>query len=193
MYIIVFYYRSTPKHSTIFVDERKNEERLRRDCLFEDEFYERMLSDSLTVCDLLQTHLSDCIAGVRARSPTALSSPFTSPPGTPILSRSSSSQPFAEYIRPNSHLTTKNSPSSLQPQLSPKGTISVSNSGVRRPTSKGLHQFPTSSLRLIANSNGILMQNTAASLPPISPGKNFFDYVVLIFFKIKNRFKNLFL
>uniref|UniRef100_A0A915E9U2 Uncharacterized protein n=1 Tax=Ditylenchus dipsaci TaxID=166011 RepID=A0A915E9U2_9BILA len=86
--------RSIPKHTVLIDDPKKTEERLRRDCLYEDEFYDKMLADSVLVCDLLQTHLSDCIAGVRAKTPTALSSPFTSPPQTPNMSRSQSSQPL---------------------------------------------------------------------------------------------------
>lgn len=144
------------------MDERKHEERLRRDCLFEDEFYDRILSDSLTVCDLLQSHLNDCIVGVRARSPTALYSPFTSPPGTPLLSRSSSSQPFAEYLKTNSGLAISATPP-LQ-QQPPKVKISVINGSLKSHYNK--QQFPTT------RKNGNIMLN--ASLPPISPGKLFF-------------------
>lgn len=150
------------------MDERKHEERLRRDCLFEDEFYDRILSDSLIVCDLLQSHLNDCIVGVRARSPTALSSPFTSPPGTPLLSRSSS-QPFAEYLRTNSGLATSATPP-LQ-QQPPKVKISVSNGGLKSHYNK--QQFPTT------RKNQNIMLN--ASLPPISPGNLFFEKFKRIF------------
>uniref|UniRef100_A0A183C3T9 Rho-GAP domain-containing protein n=1 Tax=Globodera pallida TaxID=36090 RepID=A0A183C3T9_GLOPA len=86
--------RSTPKHAFIPEDPRLLLERQRRHCLYGEEVYDKMVAESLLVCDLLQTHLDDCIAGVRAKSPTALSSPFTTPPGSPFMSRSTSMQPF---------------------------------------------------------------------------------------------------
>uniref|UniRef100_A0A914HDM1 Uncharacterized protein n=1 Tax=Globodera rostochiensis TaxID=31243 RepID=A0A914HDM1_GLORO len=86
--------RSTPKHAFIPEDPRLLLERQKRHCLYGEEVYDKMVAESLLVCDLLQTHLNDCIAGVRAKSPTALSSPFTTPPGSPFMSRSTSMQPF---------------------------------------------------------------------------------------------------
>jgi len=150
--------RSVPKHAAIYPDERKREERLRRDCLFEREIYDKMMADSLLICDLLQSHLSDCIAGVRAKSPTALSSPFTSPPVTPILSRSQSSglQPQPEQLTnspPMGYTRSRMaSPWDRQGQAStvgaPKVRISVSNGhfkddiGYSTPTNR-VAPFPT--------------------------------------------------
>ncbi|KAK6061848.1 hypothetical protein COOONC_00485 [Cooperia oncophora] len=57
--------RSIPKHAKI----TKREDRSMRNCLFEQEVYDSMLIDSLRVCDLLQTHLDECITSVRAKSP----------------------------------------------------------------------------------------------------------------------------
>ncbi|KIH42503.1 hypothetical protein ANCDUO_27512, partial [Ancylostoma duodenale] len=57
--------RSIPKHAKI----TKKEDKSMRNCLFEQEVYDSMLFDSLRVCDLLQTHLDECISSVRAKSP----------------------------------------------------------------------------------------------------------------------------
>ncbi|KJH43193.1 hypothetical protein DICVIV_10792 [Dictyocaulus viviparus] len=57
--------RSIPKHAKI----TKHEDRSMRNCLFEQKVYDSMLFDSLRVCDLLQSHLDDCIVSVRAKSP----------------------------------------------------------------------------------------------------------------------------
>ncbi|PIO77401.1 hypothetical protein TELCIR_00478 [Teladorsagia circumcincta] len=57
--------RSIPKHAKI----TKREDRSMRNCLFEQEVYDSMLIDSLRVCDMLQTHLDECITSVRAKSP----------------------------------------------------------------------------------------------------------------------------
>uniref|UniRef100_A0A1I7XEV2 Uncharacterized protein n=1 Tax=Heterorhabditis bacteriophora TaxID=37862 RepID=A0A1I7XEV2_HETBA len=57
--------RSIPKHAKII----KKEDKSMKNCLFEQEVYDSMLSDSLRVCDLLQSHLDDCIVSVRAKSP----------------------------------------------------------------------------------------------------------------------------
>ncbi|VDM59995.1 unnamed protein product [Angiostrongylus costaricensis] len=57
--------RSIPKHAKI----TKCEDRSMRNCLFDQEVYDSMLFDSLRVCDLLQSHLDDCIISVRAKSP----------------------------------------------------------------------------------------------------------------------------
>ncbi|CAJ0957935.1 unnamed protein product, partial [Mesorhabditis belari] len=57
--------RSIPKHANI---KPKPKDPL-RNCLFEQEVYDTMLSDSLKVCDLLAAHLDDCITHVRAKSP----------------------------------------------------------------------------------------------------------------------------
>ncbi|WKY16303.1 hypothetical protein Q1695_001185 [Nippostrongylus brasiliensis] len=57
--------RSIPKHAKI----TKREDRSMRNCLFEQEVYDSMLFDSLRVCDLLQSHLDECITSVRAKSP----------------------------------------------------------------------------------------------------------------------------
>ncbi|CAJ0572806.1 unnamed protein product, partial [Mesorhabditis spiculigera] len=57
--------RSIPKHAKI---PQKPKDPL-RNCLFEQEVYDTMLSDSLKVCDLLASHLDDCMAHVRAKSP----------------------------------------------------------------------------------------------------------------------------
>ncbi|KAL6724969.1 hypothetical protein Aduo_019803 [Ancylostoma duodenale] len=57
--------RSIPKHAKI----TKKEDKSMRNCLFEQEVYNSMLFDSLRVCDLLQTHLDECISSVRAKSP----------------------------------------------------------------------------------------------------------------------------
>lgn len=75
-------------------NKKKTEDRLKKDCLYETNIYDQMLADSLLICEMLQTHLTDCIDGVRAHSPTVLSSPFTSPPTSPLLSRTYSSQPL---------------------------------------------------------------------------------------------------
>ncbi|CAJ0609415.1 unnamed protein product [Cylicocyclus nassatus] len=57
--------RSIPKHAKI----TKREDKSMRNCLYEQEVYDSMLFDSLRVCDLLQTHLDECISSVRAKSP----------------------------------------------------------------------------------------------------------------------------
>lgn len=63
-----------------------------------------MLDDSLLICNMLQTHLNDCINGVRAQSPNILTSPFTSPSTTPILPKAQSSQ-LLNYEKNNSILS----------------------------------------------------------------------------------------
>ncbi|CAI4230034.1 unnamed protein product [Auanema sp. JU1783] len=57
--------RSIPKHAKIM----KKEDKSMNNCLFEKEVYDSMLCDSLRVCDLLQSHLDDCIVSVRTKSP----------------------------------------------------------------------------------------------------------------------------
>ncbi|CAB3401061.1 unnamed protein product [Caenorhabditis bovis] len=59
--------RSIPKHARIV----KKEDNSMKNCLFEKEVYDGMLSDSLRVCEMLQSHLDDCIVSVRAKSPDA--------------------------------------------------------------------------------------------------------------------------
>ncbi|KAI6191649.1 hypothetical protein M3Y97_00250900 [Aphelenchoides bicaudatus] len=61
--------RSIPKHSVVVNNPKKVEERQRNNCIFEPAIYERMLDDSLLVCDLLKEHLNDCVKTVRAQSP----------------------------------------------------------------------------------------------------------------------------
>uniref|UniRef100_A0A7E4ZRL4 Flocculation protein FLO11-like n=1 Tax=Panagrellus redivivus TaxID=6233 RepID=A0A7E4ZRL4_PANRE len=70
--------RSIPKHAKLESDPNKEERRLRQNCIYEPEVYDKMLSDSLQMCDLLQTHLTDCITSTRAKSPPP-TSPFRSP------------------------------------------------------------------------------------------------------------------
>ncbi|CAI2357685.1 unnamed protein product [Caenorhabditis sp. 36 PRJEB53466] len=62
--------RSIPKHARIV----KKEDTSMKNCLFEKEVYDTMLSDSLRVCEMLQSHLDDCIVSVRAKSPEPTSS-----------------------------------------------------------------------------------------------------------------------
>ncbi|CAD6187459.1 unnamed protein product [Caenorhabditis auriculariae] len=57
--------RSIPKHAKIV----KKEDNSLKNCLFEQEVYDTMLSDSLRVCEMLQSHLDDCMVSVRAKSP----------------------------------------------------------------------------------------------------------------------------
>lgn len=125
--------RSTPKHAYISQDPKRIYDRLRRDCLYPQDVYEKMVQDSLLVCDLLQTHLDDVISGVRAKSPTALSSPFTTPPGSPFMARSSSLH-FPGANAPISRVTISVSPMAQQanPTSSP------------RPSGASLPPFPTS-------------------------------------------------
>ncbi|KAI1730650.1 hypothetical protein Ddc_03361 [Ditylenchus destructor] len=166
--------RSIPKHSAVIVDPRKTTERLRRDCLFEEEFYDKMLSDSLLVCDLLQSHLSECIVGVRAKSPTALSSPFTSPPQTPILSRSQSAQ--QQFIGIESGRRSTLPPPTVGGSPQPhRVTISVMSGngyvqsgmgprGSAPTTPSGGRPFVRSAALSVAP-----YYSPSASLPPLSP------------------------
>ncbi|CAI5454405.1 unnamed protein product [Caenorhabditis angaria] len=62
--------RSIPKHARV----TKKEDNSMKNCLFEKEVYDTMLSDSLRVCEMLQSHLDDCIVSVRAKSPEPTSS-----------------------------------------------------------------------------------------------------------------------
>ncbi|CAD5229061.1 unnamed protein product [Bursaphelenchus okinawaensis] len=89
--------RSTPKHAVIRNSEKKAEHRQRKDCLFQPEVYEKMLSDSLAVCDLLTSHLDECISTVRSRSPVLERKLINSPvpgfdslphPGSPLPAHS---------------------------------------------------------------------------------------------------------
>jgi hypothetical protein len=73
--------RSIPKHAVIEIDPKKEERRQRDNCLFEPEVYDKMLSESLMVCDMLQMHLNDCITNTRAKSP--LTSPSSSSSKSP--------------------------------------------------------------------------------------------------------------
>nr|CAD2180872.1 unnamed protein product [Meloidogyne enterolobii] len=82
--------RSTPKHAYVSQDIKRVNDRLSRNCIYKSDVYEKMVNDSLLVCDMLQDHLDNVISGVRAKSPTALSSPFTTPPGSPFMTRSTS-------------------------------------------------------------------------------------------------------
>ncbi|KAH7704850.1 Protein E01G6.2, partial [Aphelenchoides avenae] len=124
---------SIPKHAAIFDDEKKNEERRRRNCLYDPEVYDRMLSDSLQVCDLLQSHLNECIVTVRAKSPTPKpTSPtpfYYSPPpahrGLPPTGRSMTSVP-ASPVTPH------------------RSSVSVSSSAVTRKA-ESLEPPPTTS------------------------------------------------
>lgn len=59
--------RSIPKHAV--VDTSDFAQRSLRNCLFDASVYENMLCDSLKVCDMLQSHLNECIVTIRARSP----------------------------------------------------------------------------------------------------------------------------
>ncbi|VDO54648.1 unnamed protein product, partial [Haemonchus placei] len=80
--------RSIPKHAKI----TKREDRSMRNCLFEQEVYDSMLIDSLRVCDLLQTHLDECITSVRAKSPENC-------PSSTISSSPSLKRPLKSCIR----------------------------------------------------------------------------------------------
>uniref|UniRef100_A0A8R1EJH0 Uncharacterized protein n=1 Tax=Caenorhabditis japonica TaxID=281687 RepID=A0A8R1EJH0_CAEJA len=62
--------RSIPKHARII----KKEDNSMKNCLFEKEVYDTMLSDSLRVCEMLQSHLDDCILSVRTKTPDPTSS-----------------------------------------------------------------------------------------------------------------------
>ncbi|CAO4383103.1 unnamed protein product [Caenorhabditis nigoni] len=62
--------RSIPKHARVV----KKEDNSMKNCIFEKEVYDTMLSDSLRVCEMLQSHLDDCIVSVRAKSPEPTSS-----------------------------------------------------------------------------------------------------------------------
>uniref|UniRef100_A0A914BW12 Uncharacterized protein n=1 Tax=Acrobeloides nanus TaxID=290746 RepID=A0A914BW12_9BILA len=61
--------RSIPKHAVLESDPNKEAEKRLKNCIFEPEVYDKMLNDSLLVCDMLQTHLGDCIVSVRTKSP----------------------------------------------------------------------------------------------------------------------------
>ncbi|CAD5234739.1 unnamed protein product [Bursaphelenchus xylophilus] len=89
--------RSTPKHAVLRNTEKRMEQRQRKDCLFQPEVYEKMLSDSLAVCDLLTSHLDECISTVRSRSPILERKLMSSPvpgfdslpyPGSPLPAHS---------------------------------------------------------------------------------------------------------
>lgn len=67
--MIFFKLRSIPKHAVLEIDPNKEAEKRLRHCIFEPEVYDKMLSDSLLVCDMLEKHLDDCIVSVRAKSP----------------------------------------------------------------------------------------------------------------------------
>ncbi|KAL3091582.1 hypothetical protein niasHT_024164 [Heterodera trifolii] len=146
--------RSTPKHAFISEDPRKVLERQRRHCIYGENVYDKMVAESLLVCDLLQNHLGDCIAGVRAKSPAALSSPFTTPPGSPFMTRSTSMQPFQSNVggtaKPISRVTISVSPMAHQahhplaplPHLPPFPTAAIAPPEVRitRPSFEGMRQ-----------------------------------------------------
>lgn len=67
---LIIAFRSIPKHAVLEVDPVKEAERRTKHCIFEPEVYDKMLDDSLLVCDMLKTHLEDCIVSVRTKSPT---------------------------------------------------------------------------------------------------------------------------
>lgn len=101
-----FLYNKTKENSEQTRNKKKIEERLKKNCLYDTNVYDQMLDDSLLICNMLQTHLNDCINGVRAQSPSILTSPFTSPQTTPILPRA---QLFQSLLNKKNYSISTNS------------------------------------------------------------------------------------
>uniref|UniRef100_A0AC34R7A9 Uncharacterized protein n=1 Tax=Panagrolaimus sp. JU765 TaxID=591449 RepID=A0AC34R7A9_9BILA len=99
--------RSIPKHAVIEVDQKTCQERLRQNCIYEPEVYDKMLAESLAVCDLLQSHLDDCIATTRAKSPSPLSSAKTTPKKQPPPNASPALNPPLSKLAKTSGLKSR--------------------------------------------------------------------------------------
>ncbi|KAI6205417.1 hypothetical protein M3Y94_00789800 [Aphelenchoides besseyi] len=78
--------RSTPKHAVITETARDVEERRFRHCIFEPAVYDKMLSDSLLVCDLLTASLDELAIEIRAQSPRVTRKSPLSPTSIPTRS-----------------------------------------------------------------------------------------------------------
>lgn len=92
-------FRSIPKHAVIEIDPKKEEKRQRDNCLFEPEVYDKMLTESMMVCDMLQMHLNDCIINTRAKSPnSSRSTPGKRATTTATLPSSLKKAPVASSI-----------------------------------------------------------------------------------------------
>jgi len=59
--------RSIPRHAAV-VDSKVFASKSLNNCLFDAAVYDSMLEQSMMVCSSLQSHLSDCIASVRAKN-----------------------------------------------------------------------------------------------------------------------------
>lgn len=72
--------RSIPKHAV--VDTSHFAQHSLDNCLFDASVYENMLDNSIKTCQLLQDHLNDCVAYVRARSPNGTGTLTSAPSHT---------------------------------------------------------------------------------------------------------------